>query len=197
MQRRSFLLSITLLCTGLWLSGCSSPQYLEVTPERSAPVAQVGNGQEVAVFAQDGRDSDVIGQRSGGGMSNSRITVSSHTLIPKLQREAERAVRDMGFTPVSQQAEGRPTLTLELARLNYARADGANPGLDEARLEGVLRAVARNDGTTYTGTYTSSRTQEYALKPGADKNTEMLNALLGKALDRAFNDGELGALLAR
>ncbi|GAB2710136.1 YajG family lipoprotein [Halomonas garicola] len=197
MQRRSFLLSVTLLCAGLWLGGCASPQYLEVTPERSAPVAQVGNGQEVAVFAQDGRDTDVIGQRSGGGMSTSRITVSSHILIPQLQREAERAVRDMGFTPVSEQAEGRPTLTLELARLNYARGDGANPGIDEAQLEGVLRAIAKNDGTTYTGTYTSRRTQEYALKPDSDKNTEMLNELLGKALDRAFNDGELGALLAR
>ncbi|SHM41408.1 YajG family lipoprotein [Vreelandella subglaciescola] len=197
MQRRFFLSGLGLLLASLLLAGCASPQYLSVTPERSAPVAQFGNGQKVAVFAQDGRDSDVIGHRSGGGMSTSQITVSSHVLIPQLQREAERAVSDMGFTPVNEEAEGRPTLVLELSRLNYAQADAAQPGLDEARLEGVLRAIATQGGTTYTGTYTSRRTQSYALKPSAGDNTEMLNQLLSKALDRAFNDGELGALLAR
>jgi uncharacterized lipoprotein len=192
-----FLKSFGVLVASLWLAGCASPQYLELNPQRGAPVAQVGNGQEVAVFAQDGRDSDVIGHRSGGGMSTSQITVSSHVLIPQLQREAERAVHNMGFTPVSEQADGRPTLILELSRLNYAQADAAQPGLDEARLEGVLRAIATQGGTTYTGTYTSRRTQSYALKPSKSDNTEMLNQLLGKALDRAFNDGELGALLSR
>lgn len=197
MQRRFFLRGLSLIFASLWLAGCASPQYLELHPRRNAPVAQFGNGQKVAVFAQDARDSDVIGHRSGGGMSTSQITVSSHVLIPQLQREAERAVSDMGFTPVNEEAEGRPTLVLELSRLNYAQADAAQPGLDEARLEGVLRATAKQGGTTYTGTYTSRRTQDYAFKPGSDKNTEMLNQLLGKALDRAFNDGELGALLAR
>lgn len=195
--RGLFLRGLGVLFAGLWLAGCASPQYLELNPQRSAPVAQVGNGQKVAVFAQDGRDSDVIGNRGGGGMSTSRITASSHVLIPQLQREAERAVRDMGFTPVNDKAEGRPTLILELSRLSYVQADSSQPALDEAQLEGVLRAIAKHGTTTYTGTYTSRRTQSYALKPSKSDNTEMLNQLLGKALDRAFNDGELGALLAR
>lgn len=197
MQRRLFLPATALLLAVVWLAGCASPQHLSLTPQRSAPVAQVGSGEQVAVFAQDGRDTDVIGHRSGGGMSTSQITVSSHVLIPQLQREAERAVRDMGFTPVNDEAEGRPTLILELANLSYAQADGANPGIDEARLEGVLKTIARNGGATYTGTYTSRRHQDYAFKPGSGKNTRMLNQLLGKALDRAFNDGEMSAMLAR
>lgn len=197
MQRRFFLRGLSVVLAGLWLGGCAGPHYLSVTPQRSAPLARVGSGEEIAVFAQDGRDSDVIGHRSGGGMSTSQIIASSHVLIPALQREARRAVRDMGFTPVTEKAEGRPTLTLELARLRYAQADGANPGIDEARLEGVLRAIVQNDATTYTGTYTARRTQAYAFKPGSAKNTEMLNTLLGSALDRAFSDPELGRLLAR
>lgn len=197
MQRRFFIRGVGILFAGLLLAGCASPQYLQLDPQRSAPVAEVGDGQKVAVFAQDGRDSDVIGNRSGGGKSTAQITVSSHELIPRLQQEAERAVRDMGFTPTDEKADGRPTLTLELSQLSYVQADSSQPALDEARLEGVLRVIAEQGTTTYTGTYTSRRTQGYALRPGSDKNTKLLNKLLSDALDRAFSDGELGALLAR
>ncbi|GEN28844.1 hypothetical protein HVA01_24900 [Halovibrio variabilis] len=197
MLRRHFLRISGVLLASAWLVGCASPQYLQLSPQRSAAVPQVGSGQQVTVIAQDGRESDIIGNRAGGGMSTAHITVSSHELIPRLQQEAERAVRDMGFNPTSEQAEGRPSLTLELANLNYARGDSGQPLVAEARLEGVFRATARNQGTTYTGTYTSRRTQGYALKPDADSNTRMLSDLLSDGLNRAFSDPELGRLLAR
>lgn len=197
MLRRHFLRISGVLLASAWLVGCASPQYLQLSPQRSAEVPQVGSGQQVTVIAQDGRESDIIGNRAGGGMSTAHITVSSHELIPRLQEEAERAVRDMGFNPTREQAEGRPSLTLELASLNYARGDSGQPLVDEARLEGVFRAIARNKGTTYTGTYTSRRTQGYALKPDADSNTRMLSDLLSDGLNRAFSDPELARLLAR
>ncbi|HDZ45794.1 hypothetical protein LCGC14_0191340 [marine sediment metagenome] len=197
MLRRHFLRVSGVLLASAWLAGCASPQYLQLSPERSADVPQVGSGQQVTVIAQDGRESDIIGNRAGGGMSTAHITVSSHELIPRLQEEAERAVRDMGFSPTTEQAQGRPSLTLELASLNYGRGDSGQPMVDEARLEGVLRAIAQNKGTTYTGTYTSRRTQGYAVRPGSDSNTRMLSDLLSDAMNRAFSDPELGRLLAR
>ncbi|SBR47643.1 YajG family lipoprotein [Halomonas sp. HL-93] len=197
MLRRHFLRISGVLLASAWLSGCASPHYLQLSPERSAEVASVGDGQKITVLAQDGRDSEVIGNRAGGGMSTAQITVNSHEIIPRLQEEAERAVADMGFTPTQEAADGRPSLTLELNSLSYAQGNSDQPLIDEARLEGVLKATARNDGTTYTGTYTSRRNQEYALKPDKDTNTRMLNDLLGDALNRAFSDQELGQLLAR
>lgn len=196
LRRHLLTLSATLLAT-VWLAGCASPHYLQLSPERTANVPSVGQGQEVTVLAQDGRDSEVIGNRAGGGMSTAKITVNSHEIIPRLQQEAERAVADMGFTPTRQAADGRPSLTLELASLTYAQGNSDQPLIDEARIEGVLRAIARNDGTTYTGTYTSRRNQEYAVKPDKDTNTRMLNDLLSDALNRAFSDQDLGELLAR
>jgi len=197
MLRRHFLRISGVLLASAWLSGCASPHYLQLSPERSAEVASVGDGQEITVLAQDGRESEVIGNRAGGGMSTAQITVNSHEVIPRLQEEAERAVADMGFTPTREAAEGRPSLTLELDSLSYAQGNSDQPLIDEARLEGVLRAIVRNDGTTYTGTYTSRRSQEYAVKPDKDTNTRMLNDLLGDALNRAFSDEDLGRLLAR
>ncbi|MGM0833124.1 YajG family lipoprotein [Halomonas qinghailakensis] len=197
MRRRHFLHLTGALLTSILLAGCASPQYLQLSPERSASVPQTGAGQQVTVIATDARESEVIGTRAGGSMSTSQITVSSHELIPQLQAEAERAVRDMGFNPTREAAQGRPSITLELANLNYAKGDSGQPLIDEARLEGVFRAIAQNKGTTYTGTYTSRRTQGYAIKPGEDANTRMLNDLLSDGLNRAFSDPELGRLLAR
>ncbi|SEM12549.1 YajG family lipoprotein [Halomonas daqiaonensis] len=196
MQRRHFLGACALLLITGWLAGCSSPHYLQLDPKRTAQVPQSGSGQAVTVTAVDDRDSEVIGTRTGSAMSTAVITVEAHELVPRLQAEAERAVREMGFTPTPEPAEGRPSLTLTLDHLGYERGN-SRPVIDEARLESVLVAEATNDGTTYTGTYTSRRTQSYAMRPGKEANTRMVNELLSDGLDRAFRDPELGRLLAR
>jgi len=196
MQRRRVLGACALLLTAGWLAGCASPHYLQLDPHRTAGVPQTGSGQAVTVTAVDGRDSEVLGTRTGSAMSTAVITVNAHELVPELQAEAERAVREMGFTPTNERSEGRPSLTLTLEHLGYERGE-SRPFIDEARLEAVLVAEAINAGTTYTGTYTSRRTQGYALRPDKEANTRMVNELLSDGLDRAFRDPELGRLLAR
>ena len=86
MLRRHFLRVSGVLLASAWLAGCASPQYLQLSPERNTQVPQVGSGQQVTVIAQDGRESDIIGNRAGGDMSTAHITVSSHELIPRLQK---------------------------------------------------------------------------------------------------------------
>lgn len=197
MPRRRLLVALLLgLLSAGWLVGCSTPQTLSVDPRRSSSVPESGSGQEVTVMAVDDRDGEVIGTRSGSAMSTATITVHAHELVPRLQREAERAVREMGFTPTTEPAEGHPSLTLTLKRLGYERGDG-QPVIGEARMEAVFVAEAINGGDTYTGTYTSRRTQGYALRPDQEANTRMIQALLGDGLDRAFRDPDLGRLLAR
>lgn len=196
MNRRHALRAAAALLATALLAGCASPHYLQLNPKRSVPVPQAGSGQEVTVAAVDERDADVIGTRSGSAMSTAVITVSAHELVPQLQREAERAVRDMGFAPTTQPGNGRPSLTVTMLHLGYERGD-SRPVIDEARLVAVLEVKAANQGSTYTGTYTSRRTQSYAIRPDRDTNTRMLNDLIGDALDRAFSDPELARMLAR
>ena len=197
MGRRQLVPLFCILLAGVWLAGCASPHYLALSPTRTAEVPPLGNGQSVSVFAKDARDSDVIGHRTGQDMSTSVITLDSHQLMPKLQEEAERAVADIGFTPTQERSDGRPILTLELASLNYTHGDSSQLGLNEANIEGVLRAIVQHQGTTYTSTYTSRRVQSYAVKPGQGANTRMLNELLSDALNRALSDRQLGELLAQ
>lgn len=196
MPFRPLLRAGAILLTAAWLAGCAAPHYLQPEPRRNAEVPRSGDGQAVTVAAVDERESAVIGTRSGAAMSTATISVEAHQLIPRLQDEAERAVRDMGFSPTRETADDRPSLTLTLKRLGYARGE-SRPVIDEARLEAVLVAEAVNGSTTYTGTYTARRTQGFAFKPSKEANTRMVEELLGDALDRAFRDPELGALLAR
>ncbi|MBB3143472.1 YajG family lipoprotein [Halomonas organivorans] len=193
--RRLLGLGILLLATS-WLAGCAGPHYLQPDPKRSAKVPAVGTGQEVSVTARDTREEAVIGTRSGSAGSTAVIIVDPGELAPRLQAEAERAVRDMGFRPTRDSAPGRPNLTLTLKRLDYGRGD-APPLVGSASLVAVMEAEARNDGTTYTGTYTARHTQQYAVRPDREANQAMVEELLSDALDRAFRDPELASLLAR
>jgi len=195
MPARVISILVALAATVL-LSACSGPQYLRPDPQRSVAVPASGQGQAVTVIAVDGRDSDVLGTRSGSASSTAVISVSAHEIVPQLQAEAERAVADMGFSPTATPAEGRPALTLTLTRLNYARGE-SRPLIDEAQLESVLVAEASNNGETYTGTYTSRRSQSYAVTPDKATNNRMVTDLLSDGLNRAFADPALGQLLAR
>ncbi|MCW4149362.1 YajG family lipoprotein [Halomonas sp. 18H] len=195
MLRRLMTLTALVLTAG-WLAGCASPQYLQPSPERTITVPSIGQGQAVSVTAVDGRQSEQIGTRSGNAMSTSVISVPAGTLIPGLQDEAERALRDMGFQPTTQAADGRPGLTLTLQRLDYGRQD-SRPMLDKAQLESVLEVTARRGGETYSGTYTSSLSQEFALSPGLKKNQAMVERVLSDGLNRIFRDQALGRFLAR
>lgn len=185
------------LGAALLLAGCAqSPQYLDVSPTISSNLPQAGSGQAVTLTTADGRESDVLGTRSGKQMSTDTISVPAHTLMPKLQQQAETALRQMGFKPTSQEAEGRPNLTLTLTQLSYQKG-AAQAMLDKAVLVAKLQAVVENQGSVYTGIYTAKREQSYALTPDYEKNNQMVTELLSNALDRTFGDPQIGQLLAR
>lgn len=195
---------ISRLSTGLgWLmsvllvAGCAqSPHYLQADPQISQNFPRSGSGQSVTVNVVDGRESEVLGTRSGAAMSSAVISVEAHGLIPRLQAQAEAALSQMGFNPTPQTASGRPSLTLSLEQLSYAQADD-KPLVEKALLLARLRAEVTNGRSTYTGNYTAKREQSYAVKPDREANTRMVNDVLSRALDRTFNDPEVGRLLAR
>ena len=179
------------------LAGCAqSPHYLQVDPTVGQDLPRVGNGQSVTLNVVDGRESDVLGTRSGAAMSTAVISVEAYDLMPKLKNQAEMALSRMGFNPTSEPANDRPSLTLTLTELNYQKAD-SKPLLDKAVLLARFQAKASNEWQTYTGTYTAKRQQDYALKPDREANTAMVSDLLSRALQRAFNDPQIGNLLAR
>ena len=191
------LRGLALLLFLLAMAGCaSSPHYVQATPKVRDDLPRSGSGQPVTLRVVDGRDSEVLGSRSGATMGTDTITLQTADVLPELAAQAEHALRQMGFTPVTEPQTPPTSLTLTLKRLDYAQGH-RQPLLGEAELEAVFEAEARHAGESYVGRYTSRRTQSYALRPSLEDNTQMINDLLGDGLNRAFGDPTLGQLLAR
>ena len=180
----------------LALGGCAhSPQQLNPTPKISGTIQPVGQGQPVSVRVVDGRPSSTLGTRGGLYPETSAVIVPKENILPKLQAEAEAAVRLLGFTP-SPNAYNAPQLTLTLAELKY---QSPKEGLyvTEATIGATFRIEVQNGGRRYTGRYGASLDQRFGMAPNEQTNTKLVSDVLSDALTRAFKDPTIGQLLAQ
>lgn len=193
MKNRALFGLIALL--GLSLVGCAhSPQQLRPQPRITAQLAAVGQGQPVVVRVVDGRQSPVLGTRGGLYPETSAISVQGQDVLPRLQTEAEAAVRLLGFTP-SQNAYNAPQLTLTLADLKYqSPKDGTY--VTEANISASFRADVQNSNRRYSGRYGASLNQRFGMAPNQETNTKLVGDVLSDALTRAFKDPVIGQLLS-
>lgn len=186
---------LSLIAAGtLALSGCAlSPQQLNPDPVFKGQPVAVGQGQPVVVKVVDGRQSTELGTRGGLYSETSSITVRSQDVIPKLQTQAEAAVRLLGFTP-SPNAYNAPTLTLTLAELKY---QSPKEGLyvTEATIGATFRVDVQNSSNRYTGRYGASLDQRFGMAPNQQTNTKLVSDVLSDALDRVFKDPTIGQTL--
>ncbi|WP_447746306.1 YajG family lipoprotein [Pseudomonas nicosulfuronedens] len=178
----------------LTLTGCAlSPQQLNPTPEFKGPVAAVGQGQPVVVKVVDGRPSTALGTRGGLYSETSQLTVRSEDVIPKLQLQAETAVRLLGFTP-SANAYNAPQLTLTLAELKY-QSPKEGMYVTEADIGATFRADVQSGSRRYSGRYGASTNQRFGMAPNQATNTKLVSDVLSDALTRVFKDPTIGQTL--
>lgn len=185
-----------LAVSSLTLVGCvHSPQQLSPMPVLNTPLTAVGHGQPVQVRLVDGRKSPVLGTRGGMYPETSTISVSGQQLMPKLQAQAEAAVRLLGFTP-SSNAYNAPQLTLTLTDLKY---QSPKEGLyvTEATINANFRVDAQNATRRYSGQYGASLNQHFGMAPNEQTNNKLVSEVLSDALSRAFKDPSIGQLLAQ
>ncbi|MBX8557510.1 YajG family lipoprotein [Pseudomonas cichorii] len=185
-----------LAVSSLTLVGCAhSPQQLSPQPKLNAQFAPVGQGQQVVVRVVDGRSSPTLGTRGGLYPETSAISVNGADLLPKLQAQAEAAVRLLGFTPVSGGGNGAQ-LTLTLADLKY---QSPKEGLyvTEATISSTFRADVRNNGRNYGGRYSASLDQRFGMAPNQETNTKLVSDVLSDALTRVFQDPTIAGTLAQ
>lgn len=194
MMNRALLGLIALF--SLALVGCAhSPQQLKPQPRLSAALVAVGQGQPVVVRVADGRASPNLGTRGGLYPETSSISVQGQDILPRLQAEAEAAVRLLGFTP-SANAYNAPQLTLTLADLKY---QSPKEGLyvTEADISASFRVDVQNSTRRYSGRYGASLNQRFGMAPNQETNTKLVSDVLSDALTRAFKDPTIGQLLAQ
>ncbi|MCY1411760.1 hypothetical protein D3C76_636860 [compost metagenome] len=188
------LLLSLIAAAGLALSGCAlSPQQLNPQPVFKGPIAAVGQGQPVVVRVVDGRPNTSLGTRGGLYAETSAITVRSQDVIPKLQAQAEAAVRLLGFTP-SPNAYNAPQLTLTLAELKY-QSPKEGMYVTEADIGATFRVDVQNSVRRYSGRYGASLNQRFGMAPNEATNSKLVSDVLSDALTRVFKDPTIGQTL--
>ena len=180
----------------LTLAGCAhSPQQLSLQPMVTAPLAPVGQGQPVVVRVVDARPSPVLGTRGGLYPETSTISVAGQDLLPRLQGQAEAAVRLLGFTPTPN-AYNAPQLTLTLADLKY-QSPKEGMYVTEADISATFRADVQNSARRYSGRYGASLNQRFGMAPNQETNTKLISDVLSDALTRTFKDPTIGQMLGQ
>lgn len=178
----------------LSLAGCAhSPQQLSPQPKLTQQLAPVGHGQPVVVRVVDGRASQSLGTRGGMYPETSTITVQGNDVVPKLQAQAEAAVRLLGFTPTPN-AGAAPQLTITLAELKY-QSPKDKMYVTEATIGATFRADVNNANRRYSGRYGASLDQRFGMAPNQETNTKLVSDVLSDALTRLFKDPTIGQVL--
>ncbi|MDE1165038.1 MAG: YajG family lipoprotein [Pseudomonas sp.] len=178
----------------LTLAGCAnSPQQLSPQPKLTSQLAAVGQGQQVTVRVVDGRKSQTLGTRGGLYPETSAVTVNGSDVLPKLQAQAEAAVRLLGYTPT--QGAG-PQLTVTLADLTY-QSPKEGMYVTQATIAATFRADVNNNGRHYSGRYGASLDQRFGMAPNQETNTKLVSDVLSDALTRLFKDPTVGQMLGQ
>lgn len=167
--------------SALALAGCAnSPQQLNPQPKLTEQLAPVGQGQAVVVRVVDGRPSPTLGTRGGLYPETSAVSVNGADVLPKLQAQAEAAVRLLGFTP-NASAYNAPQLTVTLADLKY-QSPKDNMYVTEATISATFRADVQNASGRYSGRYSASLNQRFGMAPNQETNTKLVSDVLSDAL---------------
>ncbi|WP_263262708.1 YajG family lipoprotein [Pseudomonas sp. RIT-PI-S] len=182
--------------SALTLAGCAnSPQQLNPQPKITEQLAPVGQGQPVVVRVVDGRASPTLGTRGGLYPETSAVSVNGADVLPKLQAQAEAAVRLLGFTP-NASAYNAPQLTVTLADLKY-QSPKDNMYVTEATISATFRADVQNSSGRYSGRYNASLNQRFGMAPNQETNTKLVSDVLSDALTRLFKDPTIGQKLSQ
>ena len=118
----------------------------------------IGHGQPVVVKGGRWPSGPSWAPAAASTADTSTLTVPSEDVVPKLQAQAETAVRLLGYTPSANAYNAPQTLTL--AELKYqSPKDGVY--VTQADITATFRADVQNSSRRYTGRYGASLNQRF------------------------------------
>ncbi len=173
------------------LTACSTaPQRLDLKPTIDITARNLGQGTPVAVTVIDRRQLTEA-QRSGGVTGIDPAV----NVVDVVYQEATRALEQLGFAVEPSASPLSNTLTLELLNINYDLSSAVMK--KTVFVDADLRATAAAGGNTFATTYRAHQEQEVAFLPSPALSQRLVNETLSSALNRAFADPQLMAVLTQ
>ena len=107
-----------------------------------------------------------------------------------LSQELER----QGYAVIAPGTGGELTLSVGLKELTYEMGGTV---ATEVKLSAAVEAVCTKGGDTLTSRYRTNHKDEFAFAPDEEKNSELINMVLGKSLGQMLTDSELRDFMSK
>ena len=194
---RSVILSPRALLVAMLLGLAASasarePQVVVLLPTLTGPPGQIAVPRTVELTVRDDRDTKVIGSRGGVFIANYIIN-SEDDISPGLSELLSQELERQGYAVIAPGTGGEVTLSVGLQNLTYAMT--GTVGI-EVVLAASVEVICTKGGDTLTSRYRTNHKEEFAFPPNEEKNSELINMVLGKSLDQMLADSELRAFMS-
>lgn len=192
-QLMRFLTTYTTLFVLSGLSGCAlEPQQVTVTPAFYVAGDPIGQQEPVFLRVIDARPNAIVGSR-GYNPAKSAISVSND-FTSHIQVHAEKALKQLGFV-VTEHRSAPLQLTVSVKKLDYRVASAAV--IFDVYLNAEVAVTVADNGRFFRAAYRTNANNKFAAAPSAEKNEQLINQVLTRALSNAFNDEALRQFLAK
>jgi uncharacterized lipoprotein len=187
MYRIGMLLGICLAST--LLAGCAlSPQVITAQPALDvSALPKDGASNTLSLTVTDARGDAVLGYR--GGVYETATVTMAEDLPARVQAELSNGFGARGFNVVAAGNPATVSLAVEIAALGYRSIQGQVTRTVE--VSATIRARSSAGGSTHTGEYRDTRTQEFVKPPSETQNSVLVNEVLSAALQRLLADADL------
>ena len=173
-------------------SSARESQVVVLLPTLTGPPGQIAVPRTVELTVRDDRDTKVIGSRGGVFIANYIIN-SEDDISPGLSELLSQELERQGYAVIAPGTGGEVTLSVGLQNLAYAMT--GTVGI-EVVLAASVEVICTKGGDTLTSRYRTNHKEEFAFPPNEEKNSELINMVLGKSLDQMLADSELRAFMS-
>jgi len=188
-------LEIILLAAALFLtSACAfNQQTVNFAPAASFSSSNVGVGKEVGLIVVDERPKQIIGHR--GTAYGAAAEITSNQDVAAVVREKLRiGLASNGFRVVNAMNKTSPALKVEIRLIEYTTSTGFWTGGIHTRA--AFKGICRNGAQEYENIYRQENEERVMVVPTAETNEEWINRVVGQALEKILQDGQLISCLA-
>ena len=183
------VLSLTMIFAGLF--GCAlEPQQITIEPKFYVARENVGNQRPIRLRAVDARSKQELGSR---GFNSGKSTLSvANDFIENVSVGGQQALRQLGFM-VTEDSMAPVQFTIMVKQLDYEVSEAAV--IYDISLNAKVEIAVSHKGRLFRAVYRTHSNNKFAAPPSLEKNHQLVNQVLSRALTNAFNDPELRAFL--
>lgn len=182
------IISITLLCLFIILSGCSKNHRVLINPSIPIHDSNIGDGLPVAVKVVDVRSSNVISKWQGGFKVRKFTVFSQGDLKDIFTIRIRQGLTKLGFSPKKFSPNAERSLRIEI--LNIKSRYQVKPPKMNILVKARVRAICLSREKRFSKSFTSRKSRS-DVSPANFPNENLLNSSLSEIMGEIFSDPDI------